>query len=187
MARNEEHTIQFVAKMLWKYRGAVKRSAIVTRLLECDCIRRNYSKGTILNLVQQFRAWVQDPECKLAKKIPQAYMKYLNKYREENVDFRENIKPDTDADSDIEKVDRLEELSLEEQYLLVEKAQKELKEQLNKYLAQLEEQEAELDKQHDDINQKKHAASAVYYDKNKEYEVVLDNLRKQIVWQEMMK
>ena len=94
MARNEEHTIQFVAKMLWKYRGAVKRSAIVTRLLECDCIRRNYSKGTILNLVQQFRAWIKDPECTLAKKIPQAYMVYLNKYREEDVNFKEDIKED---------------------------------------------------------------------------------------------
>ena len=54
-------------------------------------------------------------------------------------------------------------------------------------MEQLEKQTAELDKQYDDINQKKHVASAMYYDKNKEYEIVLDTLRKQIVWQEVMK
>lgn len=187
MARNEKQTIQFVAKMLWKYRGAVKRAEIVERLLECDCIRRNYSKGTILNLVQQFRAWLQDPECKLAKRIPKAYIVYLNKYREEDVIFKEDIKPDTDTDNDTKEVDKPKELPLTEQYLLVEKEQKELKEALDRYLEQLEKQEAELDKQYDDINNKKHAASAMYYDKNKEYEIVLDTIRKQIIWQEMMK
>ena len=187
MARNEEHTIQFVAKMLWKYRGAVKRAEIVERLLECDCIRRNYSKGTILNLVQQFRAWIQDPECRLAKKIPNAYMVYLNKYKEEDVNFKEDINPDIDADNDIEKVDRLEELPLEEQYLLVEKAQKALKEALDGYLEQLEEQKAKLDKQYEALTQKEHTASAMYYEKNKEYETVLEAIRQQIVWQEMMK
>lgn len=187
MARNEEHTIQFVAKMLWKYRGAVRRAEIVERLLECDCIRRNYSKGTILNLVQQFRAWVKDPECRLAQKIPNAYIVYLNKYREENENFKEDIKPDTNADNDIEKVDKLEELPLEEQYVLVEKAQKALKETLDNYLEQLEKQKDELDKKYNELTQKEHAASAMYYDKNKEYEAELDALRKQIVWQEMMK
>lgn len=180
MARNEEHTIQFVAKMLWKYRGAVKRSAIVTRLLECDCIRRNYSKGTILNLVQQFRAWLQDPECKLAKKIPQAYMVYLNKYREENIDFKENIKPDIDADKDIEKVDRLEELPLEEQYRLVEQAKENTKAMHKAY-------EEKIELEIEELESKRATANYIVREKIAEYEHVLRTLQSQIVWQEMMK
>lgn len=180
MARNEEHTIQFVAKMLWKYRGAVKRAEIVERLLECDCIRRNYSKGTILNLVQQFRAWVQDPECKLAKKIPQAYIVYLNKYREENIDFKENIKPETDADSDIEKVDRLEELSLEEQYRLVEQAKENTKAMHKAY-------EEKIELEIEELESKRATAGYITREKIAEYEHVLRTLKNQIVWQEMMK
>ena len=186
MARNEEHTIQFVAKMLWKYRGAVKRSAIVTRLLECDCIRRNYSKGTILNLVQQFRAWVQDPECKLAKKIPQAYMKYLNKYREESVEFKEDIKPDTKENIEDKEEHAAEEcmapaeFSLEEQALALQQAIKTLDENYQQFSDKINEQLREL-------GEKGEAARQIYLEKHEEYSKVLEYVHKQIVWQEMMK
>ena len=183
MARNEEHTMRFLAKVLWKYRGTVKFREVMIRLLEFDCIRRNYSKGTLHNLLQQFRAWYRDPECKTAKKLPKSYVYYLEELKQEDNEesectVEEPLTEDCSAPA---------EPSLEEQYLLVEKAQKELKEALDGYLEQLEKQTAELDKQYDDINQKKHVASAMYYDKNKEYEIVLDTLRKQIVWQEVMK
>ena len=188
MARNEEHTMRFLAKVLWKYRGTVKFREVMIRLLEFDCIRRNYSKGTLHNLLQQFRAWYRDPECKTAKKLPKSYVYYLEELKQADSEGLEcTIEEPTPEEHATKEHMASAEPSLEEQYLLVEKAQKELKETLDRYLAQLEEQEAELDKQHDDINQKKHAASAMYYDKNKEYEIVLDTLRKQIVWQEMMK
>ena len=179
MARNEEHTIQFVAKMLWKYRGAVKRAEIVTRLLECDCIRRNYSKGTILNLVQQFRAWLQDPECKLAKKIPQAYMKYLNKYREENIDFKENIKEDTKENIE-DKVEHFTELPLSEQLALVEQAKENLEKANEDYQNELEEAIKVL-------TEKLDTAKLLFAEKHYEYETVIANIKKAIVWQEMMK
>ena len=179
MARNEEHTIQFVAKMLWKYRGAVKRSAIVTRLLECDCIRRNYSKGTILNLVQQFRAWIQDPECKLAKKIPQAYMVYLNKYKEENADFKENIKEDTKENIE-DKVEHFAELPLSEQLALVEQAKENLEKANEDYQNELEEAIKVL-------TEKLDTAKLLFAEKHYEYETVIANIKKAIVWQEMMK
>lgn len=183
MARNEEHTIQFVAKMLWKYRGAVKRAEIVERLLECDCIRRNYSKGTILNLVQQFRAWLQDPECKLAKKIPQVYMIYLNKYREENTSFKEDIKEDIKEDTkeNIEdKVEHIEELSLSEQLALVEQAKGNLEKANEDYQNELEEAIKVL-------TEKSNTAKLIFAEKHYEYETVIANIKKAIVWQEMMK
>ena len=186
MARNEEHTIQFVAKMLWKYRGAVKRSAIVTRLLECDCIRRNYSKGTILNLVQQFRAWVQDPECKLAKKIPHAYMVYLNKYREGDVNFQEDIKEDTKENIEDKVEPATEEcmapaeFSLEEQAFALQQAIKTLDENYQQFSDKINEQLREL-------GEKGEAARQIYLEKHEEYSKVLEYVHKQIVWKEMMK
>jgi hypothetical protein len=175
MARNEEHTIQFVAKMLWKYRGAVRRAEIVERLLECDCIRRNYSKGTILNLVQQFRAWVQDPECKLAKKIPHAYMVYLNKYREEDTNFKEDIKENIE-----DKVEHIEELPLSEQLALVEQAKGNLEKANEDYQNELEEAIQVL-------TEKLNTAKLIFAEKHYEYETVIANIKKAIVWQEMMK
>lgn len=183
MARNEEHTMRFLAKVLWKYRGTVKFREVMIRLLEFDCIRRNYSKGTLHNLLQQFRAWYRDPECKTAKKLPKSYVYYLEELKQTDSEELEC----TVEEPFTEDCSAPAEPSLEEQYLLVEKAQKELKEALDGYLEQLEEQKAKLYEQCENINQKKHAASAMYYDKNKEYEIVLDTLRKQIVWQEMMK
>lgn len=179
MARNEEHTIQFVAKMLWKYRGAVKRAEIVERLLECDCIRRNYSKGTILNLVQQFRAWLQDPECKLAKKIPNAYMVYLNKYREEDADFKEDIKEDTKENIE-DKVEHFTELPLSEQLALVEQAKENLEKANEDYQNELEEAIKVL-------TEKLDTAKLLFAEKHYEYETVIANIKKAIVWQEMMK
>ena len=186
MARNEEHTIQFLAKMMWKYRGTVRLREIMQRLLEFDCIRRNYSKGTLHNLVRQFRAWLKDPNSKHANKLPKAYLVYFEEYKAQEPNTEAHINEDTTPENPDAKCVAEPELTLEEQYALVEKAQTELKESLDKYLAQLEEQEAELDKKYDEINNKKHAASALYYDKNREYEIVLNNLQKQIVWQEMM-
>lgn len=179
MARNEEHTIQFVAKMLWKYRGAVKRAEIVERLLECDCIRRNYSKGTILNLVQQFRAWVHDPECKLAKKIPQAYMVYLNKYKEEDANFKEDIKEDTKENIE-DKVEHFTELPLSEQLALVEQAKENLEKANEDYQNELEEAIEVL-------TEKLGTAKLLFAEKHQEYETVIANIKKAIVWQEMMK
>lgn len=186
MARNEEHTIQFLAKMMWKYRGTVRLREIMQRLLEFDCIRRNYSKGTLHNLIRQFRAWLKDPNSKHANKLPKAYLVYFEEYKAQEPNTESHTNEDTTPENPDAKCVSEPELSLDEQYLLVEKAQKELKEQLNKYLAQLEEQKEKLYEQCEEIKQKEHAASAVYYDKNKEYEIVLDNLRKQIVWREMM-
>lgn len=188
MARNEEHTMRFLAKVLWKYRGTVKFREVMIRLLEFDCIRRNYSKGTLHNMLQQFRAWYKNPESKTGKKLPKIYIQYLEELKRADAEELEStIEKPTPEEPAAEERMASAEPSLEEQYSLVEKAQKELKEALDKYLAQLEEQETELDKQYDDINNKKHAASALYYNKNREYEVVLNNLSKQIVWQEMMK
>ena len=189
MARNEEHTMRFLAKVLWKYRGTVKFREVMIRLLEFDCIRRNYSKGTLYNILQQFRAWYKDPECTMAKKLPKSYVYYLEELKQADSEGLECTieEPTPEKEPATEECMAPAEPSLEEQYLLVEKAQKELKEQLDKYLAQLEEQKEKLYEQCEDIKQKEHAASAVYYDKNKEYEIVLNNLRKQIVWQEMMK
>lgn len=172
MARNEEHTIQFVAKMLWKYRGTVRRAEIVKRLLECDCIRRNYSKGTILNLVQQFRAWIQDPECNLAKRIPQVYMVYLNKYREEDVNFKE--------EPAAEECMAPAEPSLEDQLFAVTQAIQTLDENYQKFSDKINEQLREL-------GEKGEAAKQMYLEKHEEYSKVLEYIHKQIIWQEMMK
>lgn len=176
MARNEEHTIQFVAKMLWKYRGAVRRAEIVERLLECDCIRRNYSKGTILNLVQQFRAWLKDPECKLAKRIPNAYMLYLNSYREENAEGLEG----SIEEPIVEECIAPAEPSFEEQLFAITQAIKTLDENYQQFSDKINEQLREL-------GEKGEAARQLYLEKHEEYSKVLEYIHKQIVWQEMMK
>ena len=190
MARNEEHTMKFLAKVLWKYRGAVKFREVMIRLLEFDCIRRNYSKGTLNNLLQQFRAWYRDPECKMAKKLPKSYIQYLEELKQADAEglgcsieeptSKEDIEPDTDADNDIEKVDRLEELPLEEQYRLVEQAKENTKAMHKAYEEKIE---LEIEK----LESKKDTAGYLAREKIAEYENVLYTLKRQIVWQEMMK
>jgi hypothetical protein len=82
-----EHTARFLMKVLWKYKGAESRREIVVRLLEYDCIRRNWTKGTLINIVQAFRAWLKDPESKSAKKLSPIYRDMLEEFKTKEPDM----------------------------------------------------------------------------------------------------
>ena len=179
MARNEEHTIQFLAKMMWKYRGTVRLREVMQRLLEFDCIRRNYSKGTLHNLVRQFRAWLKDPNCKHANKLPKAYLVYFEEYKAQESNTEPNINEDTTAEKPDEKCVAEPELTLEEQIQLVQEAREKLIENNDKYYKKLEEQAAE-------IEQRQSMARSLFIEKLAEYDEVIRQLQRQVIWNEMM-
>ena len=182
MARNEEHTMKFLAKVLWKYRGAVKFREVMIRILEFDCIRRNYSKGTLHNLLQQFRAWYRDPESKMAKKLPKKYIQYLEELKQADNEGLECTieEPTPEEKPAAEECMAPAEFSLEEQALALQQAIKTLDENYQQFSDKINEQLREL-------GEKGEAARQIYLDKHEEYSKVLEYVHKQIVWQEMMK
>ena len=179
MARNEEHTIQFLAKMLWKYRGTVRLREIMQRLLEFDCIRRNYSKGTLHNLVRQFRAWLKDPNSKHANKLPKAYLTYFEEYKAQESNTESHTDEDTTAENPDAKCIAEPELPIEMQIQLVQKAREKLVAANNKYHARLEEQINELEN-------KQSMARSLFVEKLAEYDEVIKHLNRQVIWNEMM-
>lgn len=179
MARNEEHTIQFLAKMMWKYRGTVRLREVMQRLLEFDCIRRNYSKGTLHNLVRQFRAWLKDPNSKHGNKLPKAYLVYFEEYKAQESNTEPNINEDTTPENPDKNCVAEPELTLEEQIQLVQEAREKLVAAREKYMAKLEEQIAE-------IENKQNIASGLFAHKLAEYDEVIRQLQKQVIWNEMM-
>ena len=179
MARNEEHTIQFLAKMLWKYRGTVRLREIMQRLLEFDCIRRNYSKGTLHNLVRQFRAWLKDPNSKHANKLPKAYLTYFEEYKAQESNTESHTDEDTTPEKPDEKCVAEPELPIEMQIQLVQEAREKLVEANNKYHAKLEEQINELEN-------KQSMARSLFVEKLAEYDEVIKQLNRLIIWNEMM-
>lgn len=179
MARNEEHTIQFLAKMLWKYRGTVRLREIMQRLLEFDCIRRNYSKGTLHNLVRQFRAWLKDPNSKHANKLPKAYLTYFEEYKAQESNTESHTDEDTTAEKPDEKCVAEPELPIEMQIQLVQEAREKLVEANNKYHAKLEEQINELEN-------KQSMARSLFVEKLAEYDEVIKQLNRLVIWNEMM-
>ena len=186
MARNEEHTMRFLAKVLWKYRGTVKFREVMIRLLEFDCIRRNYSKGTLHNLLQQFRAWYRDPECTMAKKLPKSYVYYLEELKQADSEglectIEEPITEEQTPEEPItEECKASAEFSLEEQAFALQQAIKTLDENYQQFSDKINEQLREL-------SEKGEAARQIYLEKHEEYSKVLEYVHKQIVWQEMMK
>lgn len=187
MARNEEHTMRFLAKVLWKYRGTVKFREVMIRLLEFDCIRRNYSKGTLHNILQQFRAWYRDPECKTAKKLPKSYVYYLEELKQADSEELECTveEPITEEQTPEEPITEdcktsAAEFSLEEQAFALQQAKKTLDENYQQFSNKINEQLREL-------GEKGEAARQIYLEKHEEYSKVLEYILKQIVWQEMMK
>lgn len=181
MARNEEHTMRFLAKVLWKYRGTVKFREVMIRLLEFDCIRRNYSKGTLHNLLQQFRAWYRDPECTMAKKLPKSYVYYLEELKQADSEGLEcTIEEPTPEEPITEECKASAEFSLEEQALALQQAIKTLDENYQQFSDKINEQLREL-------GEKREAAKQIYLEKHEEYSKVLEYVHKQIIWQEMMK
>lgn len=68
MSRNNDITKQFLAKQLWRYRTA-KPKEIVARLLEFECIRRNFAKGTLFNMAVAIRAYAKETNSKHANKL----------------------------------------------------------------------------------------------------------------------
>lgn len=187
MARNEEHTMRFLAKVLWKYRGTVKFREVMIRLLEFDCIRRNYSKGTLHNLLQQFRAWYRDPECTMAKKLPKSYVYYLEELKQADSEGLECTieEPITEEQTPEEPITEdcktaAAEFSLEEQAFALQQAIKTLDENYQQFSDKINEQLREL-------GEKREAARQIYLEKHEEYSKVLEYVHKQIVWQEMMK
>lgn len=179
MARNEEHTIQFLAKMMWKYRGTVRLREVMQRLLEFDCIRRNYSKGTLHNLVRQFRAWLKDPNSKHANKLPKAYLTYFEEYKAQESNTESHTDEDTTAENPDAKCVAEPELPIEMQIQLVQEAREKLVTAREKYMAKLEEQIAELEN-------KQNIASGLFAHKLAEYDEVIRQLQKQVIWNEMM-
>lgn len=179
MARNEEHTIQFLAKMMWKYRGTVKLREVMQRLLEFDCIRRNYSKGTLHNLVRQFRAWLKDPSSKHANKLPKAYLTYFEEYKSQESNTESNINEDTTAENPDAKCIAEPELSIDMQIQLVQEARERLVEANNNYHEKLEEQINELEN-------KQSMARSLFIEKLAEYDEVIRQLQRQVIWNEMM-
>ena len=179
MARNEEHTIQFLAKMLWKYRGTVRLREIMQRLLEFDCIRRNYSKGTLHNLVRQFRAWLKDPNSKHANKLPKAYLTYFEEYKAQESNTESHTDEDTTAEKPDAKCVAEPELPIEMQIQLVQEAREKLVEANNKYHAKLDEQITELEN-------KQSMARSLFVEKLAEYDEVIKHLNRLVIWNEMM-
>jgi MinD-like ATPase involved in chromosome partitioning or flagellar assembly len=106
-------------------------------------------------------------------------MVYLNKYREENIDFKENIKEDTKENIE-DKVEHIEELPLSEQLALVEQAKGNLEKANEDYQNELEEAIKVL-------TEKLETAKLIFAEKHYEYETVIATIKKAIVWQEMMK
>lgn len=174
MARNEEHTMQFLAKVLWKYRGAGRRSEIVQRLLEYDCIRRNYSKGTLINIVQQFKAWLEDPESKHAKRLPHVYRYYLELLKAEDLG-QETPTPDQPAP---EPVEVEEDLSTEAKLNIVKAAKEQFEDKYKVLYRALEMQQEEL-------NIQRNALIELASEKNQEFETVMQNLYKELMMNKM--
>ena len=172
MARNEEHTIQFLAKVLWKYRGAGRRSEIVQRLLEYDCVRRNYSKGTLINIVQQFKAWLNDPESKHAKRLPHAYRYYLEQLKAED-DGHETPTPDQPSPEPKRETEDTE-TDIRVQ-LVVVKAAKEHVEENYKALYR------SLDLQEEEIRRQRAALMELVQEKNEELDAVIHGLYKKLM------
>ncbi len=179
MARNEEHTIQFLAKMLWKYRGTVRLREIMQRLLEFDCIRRNYSKGTLHNLVRQFRAWLKDPNSKHANKLPKAYLTYFEEYKAQESNTESHTTEDTPVENPDTTCIAEPELPIDMQIQIVQAAREKLVEANNKYHAKLDEQITALE-------QKQSTARSLFVEKLAEYDEVIKQLQKLIIWNEMM-
>ena len=187
MARNEEHTMRFLAKVLWKYRGTVKFREVMIRLLEFDCIRRNYSKGTLHNLLQQFRAWYRDPECTMAKKLPKSYVYYLEELKQADSEGLECTieEPMTEEQTSEEPITEdcktsAAEPSLQDQLSAVTQAMKTLDENYQQFSDKINEQLRT-------IGETGEVARQVYLEKHEEYSKVLEIITKQLVWQEMMK
>lgn len=174
MARNEEHTMQFLAKVLWKYRGTVRNSEIVTRLLEYDCIRRNYSKGTLINIVRQFKAWLINPNSKHAMKLSIAYRHYLQQLKEENGEH-ETPTPDQPTP---EPVEVEEDLSTEAKLNIVKAAKEQFEEKYKVLYRALEMQQEEL-------NIQRNALIELASEKNQEFETVMQNLYKELMMNKM--
>jgi hypothetical protein len=106
-------------------------------------------------------------------------MVYLNKYREENTTFKEDIKEDTKENIE-DKIEHIEELTLSEQLALVEQAKGNLEKANEDYQNELEEAIKVL-------TEKSNTAKLIFAEKHYEYETVIANIKKAIVWQEMMK
>lgn len=68
MSRNNDITKQFLAKQLWRYRTA-KPKEIVARLLEFECIRRNYTKSTLHSMAIAIRAYAKGTNTGHVKRI----------------------------------------------------------------------------------------------------------------------
>lgn len=174
--------MRFLAKVLWKYRGTVKFKEVMIRLLEFDCIRRNYSKGTLHNMLQQFRAWYRDPECRMAKKLPKKYIQYLEELKQADSEELECTieEPTPEKEPATEERTASAELSLEEQLFAVTQAMQTLTEKYQQFSDKINEQLHEL-------GEKGEAAKQIYLEKHEEYSKVLEYLHTQIIWQEMMK
>ena len=187
MARNEEHTMRFLAKVLWKYRGTVRFREVMIRLLEFDCIRRNYSKGTLHNMLRQFRAWYRDPECQMAKKLPPSYRKFLEELKQAEAEglecsieepIIEEQTPEEPITEDCKN--STAESSLEEQAFALQQAIKTLDENYQQF-------SDKINKQLHELGEKGETAKQLYLEKHEEYSKVLEYVHKQIIWQEMMK
>ena len=105
--KQPEHTARFLMKVLWKYKGARSRKEILIRLLEYDCIRRNWTKGTLINILSQFRAWLQNPEGKHALKLGKEYRQILEEFKS-NEHNMQNIEEDIQNEETVIKEETMD-------------------------------------------------------------------------------
>lgn len=105
--KQPEHTARFLMKVLWKYKGAKSRKEILIRLLEYDCIRRNWTKGTLINLLYSFRAWLKDPESRCALKLGKEYRQILEEFKN-NEHNMQNIEEDIQNEETVIKEETMD-------------------------------------------------------------------------------
>lgn len=88
---------KFLAKQLWRYSSA-KPAIAMARLLEFECIRRNYTKHSIHTFIAKTRAYKKDKNSKFGQTLPDIYKKYFQEIEDGNLTFDTNYAPVAEAE-----------------------------------------------------------------------------------------
>lgn len=88
---------KFLAKQLWRYSSA-KPAIAMARLLEFECIRRNYAKHSLHTFIAKTRAYKKDKNSKFGQTLPDIYKKYFKEIEDGNLTFDTNYAPVAEAE-----------------------------------------------------------------------------------------
>lgn len=98
---------KFLAKQLWRYSSA-KPAIAMARLLEFECIRRNYAKHSLHTFIAKTRAYKKDKNSKFGQTLPEIYKKYFQEIEDGNLTFDTNFAPVAEAEGIITSLPKFE-------------------------------------------------------------------------------